>query len=237
MVGRRSLQPKSARPRTPSRPRPKGPAGPPLRSLVLVPAVLTLAVTLLRLMGELLEWSPRLFSRAPGGGLAIVGIAWLVPIVGLYLGARLHRARVHPPSLVRAAGLPLVALALVPILAFAAARADLTSTALAHLSVWSAAAVVSVGLAFAAWPALGRPLLAYAVLARLPVVGVMWAAIRWGWGTHYDAALPGFPALAPTSRWLWTGVLPQLTIWVCWTVVVGALFGALGWYLAARRAA
>jgi hypothetical protein len=37
-------------------------------------------------------------------------------------------------------------------------------------------------------------------------------------------------------RWMWTGVLPQLTIWVAWTVVVGALFGALGWYLASRQA-
>jgi hypothetical protein len=199
--------------------------------------VATLAVTLLRLVGELLEWSPRLFSRAPGGGLAVVGIAWLVPIVGLYLGVRLQRAGVRPPSLGRAAGLPLFALVLVPFLAFAAARADLTGTATAHLTAWAAAAVVSVGVAFGAWPALGRPLLAYAVLARLPVVVVMWAAIRWGWGTHYDATPPGFPVLAPTPRWLWTGVLPQLTIWVAWTVVVGALFGVLGWYLAARRLA
>jgi hypothetical protein len=203
----------------------------------LFPAAVTLAVTLLRLAGELLEWSPRLFSRAPGGGLAVVGIAWLVPIVGLYLGVRLQRARVDPPSLGRAAALPLLALALVPTLTFAAARADLTSTALSHLTAWAAAAVVSVGVAFAAWPALGRPLLVYAVLARLPVVVVMWAAIRWGWGTHYDASLPGFPVLAPTPRWLWTGALPQLTIWVAWTVVVGALCGLLGWYVAHRRAA
>jgi hypothetical protein len=96
-------------------------------------------------------------------------------------------------------------------------------------------AVAAVLVAFAAWPALGRALLAYAVLARFPVVVVMWAAIRWSWGTHYDAPPPGFPSLPPTPRWLWTGVLPQLTIWIAWTVVVGALFGALGWYVASRR--
>ena len=36
--------------------------------LILVPAVITLAVTLLRLVGELQDWSPALFSKAPGGG-------------------------------------------------------------------------------------------------------------------------------------------------------------------------
>jgi ABC-type transport system involved in cytochrome bd biosynthesis fused ATPase/permease subunit len=33
----------------------------PLRSLILVPAIITLAVTLLRLGGELLRWSPTFF--------------------------------------------------------------------------------------------------------------------------------------------------------------------------------
>jgi CHASE2 domain-containing sensor protein len=36
------------------------------RQLILVPAVITLAVTLLRLVGELQNWSPTLFSREPG---------------------------------------------------------------------------------------------------------------------------------------------------------------------------
>jgi hypothetical protein len=36
-----------------------------LRSLILVPAVITLAVTLLRLVGELLRWDPSFFSRLP----------------------------------------------------------------------------------------------------------------------------------------------------------------------------
>ena len=32
---------------------------------ILVPALITLAVTILRLVGELQGWSPALFSRAP----------------------------------------------------------------------------------------------------------------------------------------------------------------------------
>ena len=43
--------------------------------------------------------------------------------------------------------------------------------------------------------------------------------------------------MVPLSRWWWTGVVPQLTIWVAITVVVGGLFGALAWQLASRRAA
>ena len=50
--------------------------------LILVPAVITLAVTLLRLVGELQGWSPALFNRgdkawSPG----LVGIVWLVPVL------------------------------------------------------------------------------------------------------------------------------------------------------------
>ena len=62
----------------------------------------------LRLAGELMEWSPRYFSRVAGGGLAVVGITWLVPIFGFYFGYRLGRAGVGPSSLARAAGLPMV---------------------------------------------------------------------------------------------------------------------------------
>lgn len=45
-----------------------------LTSLILIPALLTLAITLLRLAGELLNWAPALFNKAAGGGGALVGI-------------------------------------------------------------------------------------------------------------------------------------------------------------------
>jgi hypothetical protein len=75
-------RPAAARP--PARPLARPPraasaAGPPVLSLVAWPALITLGVTLLRLVGELRGWSPSYFSRLPGGGLAIVGIVWLVP--------------------------------------------------------------------------------------------------------------------------------------------------------------
>ena len=57
--------------------------------MVLGPALITLAVTLLRLVGELQGWSPRLFSREAGGGGALVGISWLVPVFGAWFGCKL----------------------------------------------------------------------------------------------------------------------------------------------------
>jgi hypothetical protein len=81
---------------------------------------------------------------------------------------------------------------------------------------------------FASWPALGRILLAYAYLARVPVAIVMAVAIWRHWGTHYDAPPPLFPGMSLLRRWLWTGLLPQTTIWVAWTMATGAVFASLG---------
>jgi len=244
MVGRKSARTTTERPRRPAAwptsrraapPKKRGPAGPPLLGLILIPVAVTLGVTLLRLGGELMEWSPRYFSRVAGGGLAVVGITWLVPIVGFYLGYRLGRAGVGPSSLARAAGLPLAALVLAPALAWLGSRLESASTATGLITVWAVASVIAAILAFAAWPRLGAVLVTYAFAARVPVAGIMWLAIQRNWGTHYDAPPPGFPAMTPDSRWLWTGLLPQMTIWVSGTVMVGALFGALGWLAASRR--
>jgi hypothetical protein len=195
----------------------------------------TLGVTLLRLTGELMEWSPRLFSRVAGGGLAIVGITWLVPIVGLYFGFILGRAGVTPSSLARAAGLPAAALVIGPTLAWLGSRLESASTATGLVTVWAVASLIAAAVAVVAWPRLGGVLVVYALGARLPVAGIMWFAIHRNWGTHYDAPPPGFAIMIPHARWLWTGLVPQMAIWVSWTVVVGALFGALGWWVASRR--
>lgn len=245
MVGRKSARNAPARPGSsarpagasrPARPVRRGPAGPPLLRLLLVPVAVTLGVTLVRLGGELLEWSPRLFGRVAGGGLALVGIAWLVPVVGFYFGYRLARAGVRPSSRVRAMAWPIGALASVPILAWLGSRLASPETSQDHLVLWAVVSGLTAACALVAWPALGRVLLAYALAARLPVVAVMWFAIQGNWGTHYDAPPPAFPAVPPMARWLWTGLLPQMTIWIAWTVVLGTLFGVLGQVVAERRA-
>ena len=231
LVGRKGARVGGPRP---ARRRPAtGPSLVSLLSLVLLPALLTLGVTLLRLTGERLGWSPRFFSTLPGGGLSIVGITWLIPVVGFYLGDRLTRLRAAPRSLARAAGLPLAGLALVPIVAGIATRSGFGEAPTGHLGVWAVASLVGLVVAWGGWPKLGSLLLAYALAARIPVALVMWLAMRGDWGTHYDALPPGFPPMIPSVLWLWTGLLPQLTIWVALTVIVGGLLGAVAWRLAA----
>ena len=51
-----------------------------ITSLITIPALITLGITILRLVGELEHWPKPWFSAAGGGGGAIVGISWL-PIV------------------------------------------------------------------------------------------------------------------------------------------------------------
>ncbi len=45
--------------------------------IVFVAVAVTPAVTLLRLVGELRQWSRALFNPSAGGGAALVGIVWL----------------------------------------------------------------------------------------------------------------------------------------------------------------
>ncbi|HSF19719.1 MAG TPA: hypothetical protein VLK65_29630 [Vicinamibacteria bacterium] len=62
---------------------------PHIRKLILVPAIITLAVTLLRLVGEFMNLPAWLASRAPGGNGALIGITWLAPIFGVYFAYKL----------------------------------------------------------------------------------------------------------------------------------------------------
>jgi hypothetical protein len=203
--------------------------------LVLVPAVITLAVTLLRLTGELLHWSPALFNPAAGGGGALVGIAWLVPVFGIHFAVRLARAGQGPGPLGRAIGLVILALAIVPVAGYVAATLGVNPQSFTILVVFVVASIVAVPIAMRAWPGLGRTLLAYAFAARIPVVVVMLFAILGNWGTHYDVPPPNFPEMGALAKWLWIGLVPQMTIWIAYTVVIGALFGIVAAALVSKR--
>jgi hypothetical protein len=202
--------------------------------LILAPAIVTLGVTLLRLVGELQGWSPRFFSKAAGGGGAIVGISWLVVIFGAWFGWKLAKAGQGPGPIGRALGLAILAFALLPVLGFGASALGMSQQSLSTFAVYVVGAIVGLLVGLRAWPALGRVLLAYAFAARVPVALVMLVAILGSWGTHYDVAPPNFPAMAPLSKWLLIGLLPQLTIWIWFTVAVGSLFGILAAAIAKR---
>jgi hypothetical protein len=197
------------------------------RKLVLVPALITLAVTLLRLTGELMHWSPKLFNPAAGGGGALVGIAWLVPVFGAYFAVKLVRAGERPRRVASAIGLAVAGFALLPLAGFGAAAAGLPQQSFATFGLFVVLSIVGALIAYRGWPALGRTLFAYGLAARIPVVIVMLVAMMGNWGTHYDVAPPGFPAMGTVAKWFAIGVVPQLTIWIWFTMAAGAIAGTI----------
>ncbi|HVR72075.1 MAG TPA: hypothetical protein VMT87_14625 [Vicinamibacteria bacterium] len=198
---------------------------PSLRRLVLVPALITLAVTLLRLTGELLRWSPSLFGREAGGGASIVGIVWLIFVFGIYFALRLARAGEEPAGLGRALGWPALAFILNSAV-FVGAVSLLPSNPVAQLGLFTVGSWVAIFVARRGWPEMWRVLLAYGVLARIPVLVIMFLSIFGGWDTHYAKPRPDFPAMGPWGLFFWTALLPQMGIWIYLTVVLGMLMGA-----------
>ncbi len=166
--------------------------------LLLVPALITLALTQLRLTGDLLSIS----------GFGPYEIAWLVPIFGAYFALHLAKAGETAPapgSLFKSSLLPM-ALFGAGLLLF-----HPTSGGMAAVSL------VAIILLRRAWPRLGTLLLGYALAARLPVIITMLGATLNGRETVYD--------VSPYS--VLAGLLPQFTVWIGFTVVVGSLAGAL----------
>ena len=211
--------------------------GDPVRpgQLILAPAVITLGVTLLRLVGELRDWSPLLFSKAAGGGGALVGISWLVLVFGAWFGWKLARAGQGPGPIGRALGLAILAFALLPIVGFAARALGMSEQSLSTFAVYVVASLVGLAVALRAWPALGRTLLLYAFAARVPVALVMLSGHPRQAGARTTTwCRPDFPAMAPLSKWLLIGLLPQMTIWIWFTVAVGSIFGILAGAIARR---
>src|ERR1051325_3136776 len=69
-----------------------------ITKLILIPAVITLAITLLRLIGELQHWSTSLFNPAAGGGGALIGISWLPPILRIWVARQVVLNQETPAS-------------------------------------------------------------------------------------------------------------------------------------------
>src|SRR5262249_11332148 len=127
--------------------------------LVLIPSIITLVVTLLRAMGELQHWSPALFNSSPGGGGALVGITWLVPIFGIYFALKLSAAGEGLVRVGKASGLAVLGVALMAggSLVVVAPQINLPGKVVIGVLLIVAAAV----LQFKSWPALSKVLLAY----------------------------------------------------------------------------
>ena len=204
-----------------------------IRRLIIVPAVVTLAVTLLRLVGELQHWSPTLFSREAGGAGAIVGIVWLVPIFGIYFAIRLNQAGHGPTTRGRAIGFAVVALLAEAALVFAIFKLSLPIVATIVLT--NLASFIPLWIAYRGWPELGKVEAIYGLAARIPVALLMFVAMAANWGTHYELGPPGFPEMSLVPKWFVIGLLPQLSLWIAFTVIVGSLFGSMALFFQKRR--
>ena len=197
-----------------------------IRGLVLIPAIITLGITLLRLAGELAHWSPRFFSPAAGGGFAIVGISWLPFLFGPYFAVKLARSGQGASGVWKTFGLGLLGFAIIVAGGYEGFGPQFKFPGreiVGMLLVVLGPILVTFG-----WPALFKVLVAYGYAARIPVAILMFFALRGQWGTHYDALAPNYTE--PTSFWgkyMMIAFLPQMVSWIAFTVLVGAIFGSV----------
>lgn len=212
-------------------------------SLVFVPALLTLAISVVRLCGEIFDWNRTLFGQPEaGGGAALLGISWLIFVFGLWFGLRLQRAGVGPAARGKALVLSLVAVGIVlggmpalqaaGVMWFPDAEHPGEPRGLGWmLGLMATGCVVSA----VAWGRAAMTLLVYGVLARLPVVLITWIALgQPGWNTHYTKIPPFFTNIAEADRAGFL-IMPQVTFWPGLTVLLGTAMACLGAFLGGRK--
>ncbi len=202
--------------------------------LILWPALITLAITILRLLGELRGWPHPWFNAAPGGGGAIVGISWLPIIFGPFFALRLASSGEGPSGYGKAFGLTVAGLVVIFAGGFLASRV-IHSGPLSLLLVGMALMLLAAFVPWAGWRSLTRVLLAYAFAARIPVLIVMAIAMHARWGTHYDVVPPAFSNASFAQRFIYFAVLPQMMSWIGFTVIVGSLFGEIAASIFGRK--
>jgi hypothetical protein len=206
--------------------------------IVLIPGLISLFVTLLRLTGELRTWSAAWFSKETGGSIPsglswVIGITWLAFPFGAWFALKLGRSGIRPTRPGRSFLIAIVslvvfygALRLVRFLHF--------GFPMILIPIWSVG-IVAAGIAWLGWPSLARVNALYGLSARIPVVIVMFLAMQGHWGTHYDYT--GMPAQFQMPFWsgfFWLAFFPQLIFWLSFTVILGNLGGSAAALLGAR---
>ena len=83
---------------------------------------------------------------------------------------------------------------------------------------------------------LAGTLLVYAFAARIPVLVVMCLALSGNWGTHYDAVPARYQDVAFWNKFFAVAVLPQMCLWISYTVVIGSLLGEVASAMFGHRA-
>jgi hypothetical protein len=183
---------------------------------------MSIGVTALRLLGELLHW-PKPLVNSDVCGKAILGVVWLVPIFGIYFAVRLNQAGDAPQRFAQPLLLAISALALKLAGTFLIESHGMTYAA--RLSINFIVTLIGIILCAMAWPTLAKALLVYGYLSRIPVAIVQYLAMRGRWGTHYDALDPEFPPIRFWPTFLRVSFVPNILFMEAYTVIVGALVG------------
>lgn len=198
-----------------------------VNELILLPAIFTFFVTIVRLIGELVHGPQILFGSEAGGGGSIIGISWLIPIFAIYFAVRQVQNGVGPSDWTRAfLWFPLALVVLIGGFALPTLLGWEETDFVPIILVAAVTSVISILVASRGWSFLFKPLLAYGLAARIPVAVIMLPAIYFNWGTHYDVA-PGLPPMNFFLKWIVIGLIPQMTIWIALTVVGGGFLGAI----------
>ena len=202
--------------------------------LIFVPSLITLAVTILRLVGELQNWPSVLFSRQAGGGGSIIGITWLALVFGAYFALKLTRAGEYPQSVLRVIGYALLGL----VLTFVGGMIGFFQSVQFPGKLFVGLILIALGglMPFLGWKALAKVLLVYGYAARIPVLILMYFAMNGNWQTHYDAVPPDFPQnLGFWEKFFQLAVVPQMVMWIAFTLMMGSLVGGIAIAVARRH--
>jgi len=215
-----------------------------LLSLVLVPALLTLVVTIVRLVGERSGWTPVLFNTngpEPEAPQGLFGITLLVPVFGFWFGFKLRRETGGPANLmgtvlqfVIGAGVLAGGFAAAQALGYVVMPTKAQPGEVVGMGVIAGLLGATFLVVLTAWPRLSATLLVYALLARLPVVAITFLAVANDWGTHYEKLPSFFQVPEGMDKALFLS-MPQLTFWPVATMLVGGLCGCLGALLAGKK--
>jgi hypothetical protein len=221
--------------------KPKSANEPSVVSLIVVPALISFAITMLRLVGELQHWSPKWFSSetggiAPSGMSWLIGITWLAIPFGAYFGYRLAASGIGPENIRKA--FICVGTGVAILLAWVCRIVPLPDVGFPSVLVfvWLVMAVAAA-IQLAGWPRLVKVLLAYGLASRIPVAIIMFFAMRGNWGTHYDyVRMPSEFQMPLAPKYFWLAFFPQLVFWIGFTIVIGSLSGVItGGIMRARR--
>lgn len=198
--------------------------------LLLWPSLITLAVSIVRLVSEVNGW----LTNVSGGRLLPLGITWCIFVFGGWMAWRLARAGEGPrrrlswlwPLLALLAAIGTAMWGFRPLLE--ADRSEATFALVREAVIHGVVVAIVGALAmFAVWPRLCWTLLLYGLGARATVLAFTWLAKLKGWDTHYTKFGPPGIERDSMAETMTSAAIAQLGFWVPFTMLGGMFVGCL----------